>query len=403
MNRYPLLARLAVSDLWHDRKVSLCIMASLIAVIAPLLLLFGLKFGVISQLQQSLLRDPANLEVKMLSSGNFDAAWIARLQQRPDVGFAIGVTRSLNTQADLFRNRSAFVENAEVIPTDAGDPLVPPGALPLNGTQVILSAEAARRLDAKVGETVRLRVARRLDGVQERGELTLDVVDILPPARYARPAVFVALPLLVDLERFRDGRLVPRLGLETGLPDEGKAAAFARARVYASDIDGVEPLALWLAGQRIETASQLQQINNVRAINRVLTLIFGVIAGAALLGCVAALLGAFLANIDRKRRDLAVLRLLGFTSAGIGAYVALQVLALSVAAYAIGLLLYLAGSTIFNQLLSSSGATGDFVCVITPVHAALAFAICLAVAIAASAVGLRRAIAIQPADSLREI
>lgn len=403
MNRYPLLARLAVSDLWHDRKVSLCIMASLIAVIAPLLLLFGLKFGVISQLQQSLLRDPANLEVKMLSSGNFDAAWIASLRQHPDVGFAVGVTRSLNTQADLFRSRSAFVENAEVIPTDAGDPLVPPSALPLEGAQAILSAEAARRLDAKVGETVRLRVARRLDGAQERGELVLDVVGILPPAGFARPAVFVALPLLVDLERFRDGRLVPRLGLETGLPDDGKAAAFARARVYARDIDSVEPLALWLAGQRIETSSQLQQINNVRAINRVLTLIFGVIAGAALLGCVAALLGAFLANIDRKRRDLAVLRLLGFTSAGIGAYVALQVLALSVAAYGIGLLLYLAGSTIFNQLLSSSGATGDFVCVITPVHAAIAFAICLAVAIAASAVGLRRAIAIQPADSLREI
>lgn len=403
MNRYPLLARLAVSDLWHDRKVSLCIMASLIAVIAPLLLLFGLKFGVISQLQQSLLRDPANLEVKMLSSGNFDAAWIASLRQHPDVGFAVGVTRSLNTQADLFRSRSAFVENAEVIPTDAGDPLVPPGALPLEGAQAILSAEAARRLDAKVGETVRLRVARRLDGAQERGELVLDVVGILPPAGFARPAVFVALPLLVDLERFRDGRLVPRLGLETGLPDDGKAAAFARARVYARDIDSVEPLALWLAGQRIETASQLQQINNVRAINRVLTLIFGVIAGAALLGCIAALLGAFLANIDRKRRDLAVLRLLGFTSAGIGAYVALQVLALSVAAYGIGLLLYLAGSTIFNQLLSSSGATGDFVCVITPVHAAIAFGICLAVAIAASAVGLRRAIAIQPADSLREI
>lgn len=402
MARLALLSRLALSDLWHDRKVSLCIMASLVAVIAPLLLLFGLKFGVVSQLQQSLARDPATLEVKMLSSGSFSAAWIEQLSQRQDVGFAIGVTRSLNTQADLYRSRTAFVENAEVIPTSAGDPLVQP-AFPLTGGQAVLSAEAARRLDTKAGDTVRLRAARRLDGVQERGELTLTVVDVLPSARYGRPAVFVALPLLIDLERFRDGRRVDLLGLGTGRPNDGKAASFSRARVYAKDIDAVEPLARWLNEQRIETASQLQQINNVRAINRVLTLIFGVIAGAALLGCIAALLGAFLANIDRKRRDLAVLRLLGFTGAGVGGYITLQVIALSVVAYVIGLLLYAAGSAIFNQLLSGSSATGDFVCVITPAHAASAFLICLLVAIAAAAVGLRRAIAIQPADSLREI
>ncbi|KAG1320027.1 hypothetical protein G6F63_014455 [Rhizopus arrhizus] len=138
-------------------------MASLVAVIAPLLLLFGLKFGVVSQLQQSLTQDPATLEVKMLSSGNFSAAWIEQLHQRKDVGFAIGVTRSLHTQADLFRSRSAFVENAEVIPTSVGDPLVQP-AFNLSGGQAILSADAARRLDAKAGDTVRLRAARRLDG-----------------------------------------------------------------------------------------------------------------------------------------------------------------------------------------------------------------------------------------------
>ena len=45
-SRWRLLIELASRDLWFDRMVSLCIMASLIAVIAPLLLLFGLKYGV---------------------------------------------------------------------------------------------------------------------------------------------------------------------------------------------------------------------------------------------------------------------------------------------------------------------------------------------------------------------
>lgn len=123
VERLGLLAWLAVQDLWHDRKVSFCVAASLVAVIAPLLLLFGLKHGVVSQLQNELLRDPRNLEVKMLSSGNYDAAWIAQLRQRPEVGFAIGQTRSLNTQADLLAGQR-FVESAEVLPSEAGDPLL---------------------------------------------------------------------------------------------------------------------------------------------------------------------------------------------------------------------------------------------------------------------------------------
>ena len=65
-----LLLRLAMQDLWHDRSVSFCIISSLVAVIAPLLLMFGLRYGVVSQLQQELARDPRNLEIRMVSSGH---------------------------------------------------------------------------------------------------------------------------------------------------------------------------------------------------------------------------------------------------------------------------------------------------------------------------------------------
>ncbi|MNY48682.1 hypothetical protein D3C86_1840340 [compost metagenome] len=42
------------------------------------------------------------------------------------------------------------------------------------------------------------------------------------------------------------------------------------------------------------------------------------------MGCTASLAGAFLANIDRKRKGLALLRLLGFRRAGVGAFVMIQ-------------------------------------------------------------------------------
>ncbi|MHC8398026.1 ABC transporter permease [Pseudomonas sp. MDT1-17] len=402
-DRLRLLGSLALQDLWHDRKVSLCIAASLVAVIAPLLLLFGLKHGVVSQLQDELLRDPRNLEVKMLSNGNYDSAWIERVRQRPETGFALGQTRSLNTQADLLIGMQRFVEGAEIIATEPGDPQLNLPQLNPTGDQVILSERAAQRLQAKVGDRVQLRVLRRLEGVNERGEMTLTVLAVLDGARFGRAAGFVAPPLLLNLERFRDGYQVSAFGIETGKPLGDLQPLYARARLYARDIDQVAPLERWLNEQHIETSSRLADIDNVKAINHVLGLIFGVIALAALIGCVASMVGAFLANIDRKRKSLAVLRLLGFKRTAVGGFVVLQALVLSLAGYLGGLGFYAVGSHVFDTLLGSSQATGTFVCHITLWHGLAALLLTFLVAALVAVIGAVRAINIQPAESLREL
>lgn len=403
IDRLRLLGKLAIEDLWHDRKVSFCIAASLVAVIAPLLLLFGLKHGVISQLQDELLRDPRNLEVKMLSSGNFDDAWITRLQQVPETGFAIGQTRSLNTQADLLIGMERFVENAEILSTQAGDPLLNTPLSALQGNDVILSATAAQRLQAKIGDSVRLRAVRRLEGMSERGEISLNVVAILDASRFGRAAGFIAPALLLSLEHFRDGYQVSAFGVDTGKPLGELQPLYARARIYARNIDSVAGLEHWLTAQNIQTSSRLADIENVKAINRVLGLIFGVIAAAALTGCIASLVGAFLANIDRKRKSLAVLRLLGFSSPAVAGFVILQATVLSLIGYAGGLAFYWVGSQLFDQLLGSSQSTGAFICHITVWHGLAALLLSLLVAVMVALIGAVRAISIQPAESLREL
>lgn len=403
LDRFFLLGRLALSDLWHDRKVSLCVAASLMAVIAPLLLLFGLKHGVVSQLQDELLSDPRNLEIRLLSSGSYDSAWLTQLQQRPETGFAIGQPRSLNTQADLLGDNRRFVENAEIIPSQAGDPLLNTPLSALSGKQVILSARAAERLALQPGDSLRLRVTRRLDGVNERGEQVLEVVAVLEPARFGRPAAFVAPELLMGLEHFRDGYQTPALGAHNGKSAEDLVPGYARARLYARDIDSVAPLERWLNGQHIETTSRLAEIDAVKAINHVLGVIFGVIAGASLVGCIASLVGAFLANIDRKRRSLALLRLLGFQRGAVAGYLVLQALFLGSAGYFGGLACYGVGSLLFNRLLGSSQATGSFACDITFWHGLVALFLALLVAALVALIGALRAISIEPAESLREL
>lgn len=402
-NHTLLLLRLVLADIWHDRKISLCVAASLMAVIAPLLLLFGLKHGVISQLQAELLNDPRNLEIRMLSSGSYSPAWVAELRSQTGAGFVAGLPRSLNTQADLLGSQRRFAENAEIIPTDNHDPLMRDINANLNSAQVILSARAAEQLQLAKGESVRLRVMRRLDGRQQQAEVSLQIKSVLPAARYSRAAAFVNADLLLALEHYRDGYAVGLLGVTEGPSSDELPVSYARVRLYAQDIHSVAPLEQWLQAQRIETSSRLADIENVKAINHVLEIIFTVIAGASLIGCLASLAGAFLANIDRKRRSLALLRLLGFGRLTIAAYLLLQGILLALTGYAGGLLGYLAGSKLFNQLLGTTQSTDQLVCEITLMHGSLALLLAVSLSTLVSLLGALRAIHIQPAESLREL
>lgn len=81
-NRLGLLSSLAWRDLIYDRKVALCIVFSLVSVIAPLLLLFGLKNGIVTQLHNQLLNDPRNLEIRMLGNGNYPQSWFHEIAQK---------------------------------------------------------------------------------------------------------------------------------------------------------------------------------------------------------------------------------------------------------------------------------------------------------------------------------
>ncbi|GJL38063.1 ABC transporter permease [Enterobacter hormaechei] len=401
-NRTRLLGRLAVQDLWHDRIISFCIVSSLVAVIAPLLLLFGLRFGIVSQLQDDLANDPRNLEIRILSSGSYDQDWIDQLRKRPDVGFAIGQTRSLNTLADLQVDSSHFIENAEVIPTDIGDPLL--GDLQIqHEDEIVLTQEAARKLAINVGDTLTLRVSRQLEERREWGRKTLTVVGILPPTYFNRAAIFTQPSLLLMLEHFRDGYAISALGVSSGQPLSGKPPLYARARLYAKSIDHVASLERDLRGQRIETTSRLADIENVKSINRVLGIIFNTIAATALIGCIASLIGSFIANVDRKRKHIAVLRLLGFTGPTVAVYVMLQGCLLSLLAYVGGYGIYLIASQIFNRALADSQTTDQMLCKITLEHSLLAMAITVVVALLVASIGAYRAIDIEPAQSLREV
>ena len=53
-----MILQLALKALKFEKLVSFCLIASLCSVIAPLLLLFSLRFGIITNLEENLKQDP---------------------------------------------------------------------------------------------------------------------------------------------------------------------------------------------------------------------------------------------------------------------------------------------------------------------------------------------------------
>ena len=283
-SKMTLLARLALSDLSYDRKVSFCIIASLVAVITPLLLLFSLKYGVISQLRHQLINDPTNLEVKIVGNLNLSQDWFNWLKQQPETQFSIPLTRSLNTIIDLKKD-SNFIRNVELIPTDAGDPISQQTLQ--DEKSAILSALSAEKLHVKAGENITLIATRNENGQEEKALLQLKVQAVLDEKQFPRAAIFVPIPLLIGVEDYRDGIKTPVFPEANGKLNEYSRENFARARIYAKSLDDVAPLALKLREQyHIETRTESRAIENVKAIDSVLNIIFLVIASTSIIGCV---------------------------------------------------------------------------------------------------------------------
>lgn len=119
-----LVLRLSLADLRHEWILSLCLTLAVSAILAPLLLLFGLKHGTIETLRHRLIENPVNREIRPSVSRSYTRQWIERLNARPEVEVAISNTRQLSASV-LARLKGGQGETRmEIVPTAPGDPLL---------------------------------------------------------------------------------------------------------------------------------------------------------------------------------------------------------------------------------------------------------------------------------------
>ena len=181
--RFSIICGMALRDYWHERALSLCAVLALATVLAPLLILFGVRNGVISNLQERLLQDPRNLEIVPVGSGKYGKAFFEELRKRPDVGYVVPQTRAIAATIGLLPasekkgGLSPNPVNVSLIPSGAGDPLTRrfAGSAALKDDEIILTAPAADKLGARAGTILTGRVTRARGMTREQAETPLPV------------------------------------------------------------------------------------------------------------------------------------------------------------------------------------------------------------------------------------
>ena len=244
-------------------------------------------------------------------------------------------------------------------------------------------------------------VRRILDGDDQHETLTLEVLDVAPPAAFERDGVFVSVDLLTAVEDYRDGRAVPALGWAGRRARDG-TRSFAGFRLYARSIEDVPGLRDEFADRGIDVVTHAADIELVTTLDRNLALVYWIIAVIGVSGFCLSFGASLWANVERKQSDFSVLRLVGVRSEGIVWFPLVQALLTAALGWLLASVVYLLVATLLNALFVPLVGGSEPVCTLRAWHLAVALLLTLLVAaLSATAAGLRAA-ALEPSLGLRQ-
>lgn len=372
-----MLFKLALRHLFFERMMTICQIAALSCIMAPLLLLFSLRFGILQELQTKLMNDPQVLALTLDTSYRLDRAFFAQLEARPEVGFVVPQITALNALVDLKFPGSA--QRVSALPTKRGDPVVLSSGLPYDKEllpyEAFISQDLAQARTLKVGDSVTMVISRTQNGKRESVRTELKLRGIVSERFVNDDCLLLNLDLINAIDDYRNG-FNPKL-LSDGSRLNERPRYYAKFRLYAKDIDSVIALYYYLVEQHLNVSSKVREIENVQAVGRVLNFIFGIIALVEVAGGALALSGLVLATLRASKRNFVLLRLMGQGQGGIYAIVLLESIMIAVVGFALALLLYGVGASIFNHYFSAA-LGGSMISQLKALHLVLFFGATLA-------------------------
>jgi putative ABC transport system permease protein len=216
-----MIFRLAFKDIVHDWLLSLCLVLAISAIIAPLLILFGLKFGAVETMRSRLVQDPKNREIRPLTTRSFSREWFDELRaHQGEVAFVAPMTRQISASVMATNAAGDLREPLSLMVTAPGDPLLleNSGVVPEPG-ECVLTEAAAKALNVVVGDQLTLGAQRIIQGRYENGTFPVRIAAVLGERASSLRAAYVRLEVVEAVEDYKDGRAVPAYGWQGELPE----------------------------------------------------------------------------------------------------------------------------------------------------------------------------------------
>lgn len=347
-----MLFKLAYRELTWDRIMSICQVAAIASIIAPLLLLFSLRYGILEELRENLMNDPKVLSLTLDTSYRLDSAFFNKLKSNPNVGYIIPEVTALNALVDI--KFPGGVKRAEVIPTSPGDPVVLGSDIAYSSDsdaladhETFINESFALQRNLKPGDTITAVISRTREGMRQSARIELTVKGIIKQRFVDKDSIMVNLDVVNAIDDYRNG-YDPAL-LTDGNYVREKDRIYAKFRLYARDLAAVTPLYYSLVERHLNVTSKIREIENVNAISRVLNFVFGVVALVSVTGGAIALGGLIFSSLKSRRRNLVLLRLMGQTRSDIYLLATIEAVIISLVGFVLAYFLYSIGSGIFND------------------------------------------------------
>ncbi len=212
-----IVAQLAIYDLVHEWILSLCLVLAFAAVIAPLLLLMGLKHGTIATLRHKLIQDPVYREIRPAQTREYPAQWFDGIAGRPEVSFLTPTILAASSIISVVDPATRGTKIYDLLPTGPGDPLILEngGEIP-ERDQCVVTTAAGDELNLSRGDFLKVRATRSSRGRREFGEASLQVMSILNPRASGIPRVYAPLSFVLDVESYKEGLAAPSRGWSGG-------------------------------------------------------------------------------------------------------------------------------------------------------------------------------------------
>lgn len=179
--------------------------------------------------------------------------------------------------------------------------------------------------------------------------------------------------------------------------------AYARLRVYARDLDSVEPLVDKLNERSLAASGSTADIARVRQLDSQLKVLFALMAAIGVAGAASSLALSLFHNARKRKKDYAVLAALGLPQRALALFPVWEALILTAVALTLALTAFHGMASIIDYVFAGDLSSGESLCRLSPQKHAFVLLLGLSVAVAAAFASSFSILRGQPAAAIREI